>query len=204
MLHARFNLIGADPTRLGDCLRFIEAEVRPGVEGQPGSLGTSLYTDPELGVAVFESFWASRDALTASERVVAPARGEAVRRAAGTVTVERYEVPVFEQDIPLSPAATLRLTRMDVEPARMEDAVATYGDTAVPWLAETEGFCSALLLADGATGRTISETFWQDSEALAASRSVTAAIRVDTAAAADGQIRSIEEYSLVFSSARKA
>ena len=205
MLHVRLNLITADPQRLGDAIKYMEAEVRPAVEMQRGNLGISLQVNPELGVAVLESFWVSADALRDSERIVAPARLEAVRLAnTGTVTVERYRVPVFELEGPMPGGAGVRLTRMDVERSKIENAVEVFGDTAVPWLAETEGFCSALLLVDHGSGRSISQTVWQDAQALAASRSTAAAVRVDAVAATDCVIRAVEEFSLVFSSVRKA
>ena len=203
MLHVRLNLITADPLLLGDSIKFIESEVRPEVESQPGNLGMSLLVNPELGVAILESFWASHDVLRASERIVAPGRAEAVRRATGTVTVERYRVPVFEREAPLRSGEGVRLTRLDVTPSPVEDTVAAFGDTAVPRLAETDGFCGALFFVDRTSGRSISETFWRDPQALAASRSTAAAIRVDTVAAANCVIRAVEEYRLVFNSARK-
>src|SRR5260370_21119507 len=175
MLQARFNLITADPLRLGESVKYIEAEVRPAVESMHGSLGMSLYANPELGVAIVESFWASRVALVQSEEMVSPGRQEAVRRAGGTVAVERYRVPVFEREAPLNPGAALRLTRMDIQPSGVADAVEAYGDTAVPGLAETEGFRAALLLVDRDTGHLINEIIWRNPQALAASRSVAAA-----------------------------
>jgi hypothetical protein len=204
VLQARLNLITADPLRLSDAVKFIEAEARPVAESLPGSLGMSLYANPELAVAILESFWASREALVQSGEMVSPSRDEAVRRAAGTVAVERYRVPVFEQEAPLSAGAGLRLTRMDIEPSRVGDVVEAYGDTAVPWLAETEGFCGALLLVERGTGHSISETIWRNPQALAASRSVAAAVRVDTVASTGCVTRAVEEYGLIFSSARKA
>ena len=54
-----------------------------------------------------------------------------------------------------------------------QDAAAWYGDAAVPQLADAAGFCAALLYADWASGRLVSETVWQDLRALAASRSAT-------------------------------
>ncbi len=144
MLEARFNFVTADPRRLDDLVTFTEAEVCPVVETAAGSLGTSLYANPEVGVAILESFWASHARLVQSEQLVSSARHEAVARATGTVCVERYQVPVFELDAPLIAGAGLRLTRMDVAPSEVEDAVEIYGDTAVAQLAETEGFCAAL------------------------------------------------------------
>jgi hypothetical protein len=204
MLHVRFNFIAADPARLAESIKFIESEVRPQVESQPGSLGMALYTDPEPGLAILESFWASDNAMAASEHAVMPNRRETIKRVGGTVSIERYEVPLFEMGAPVHPGAGLRLTRMDVEPAQVEDAVEGYGDTAVPWLAESEGFCSALLLMDPRTGHAISETVWRDKEALVDSRSLAASVRVDTVAATGWVIRAVEEYDLVSTSARKA
>ena len=205
MLHVRLNQITVDPLRLGDAISYIEAEVRPAVQMQRGNLGMSLLANPELGVAVLESFWVSADALRDSERMAAPGRLELVRRAnTGTVTVEDYRVPIFELEGPMPGGAGAQLTRMDVEPSKIEDAVEVFGDTAVPLLAETEGFCSAVLLVDHASGRSVSQAVWRDAHALAASRSTAAAVRVDAVATTDCVIRAVEEFSLVFSSARKS
>ena len=202
MLHLRFNLMTADPAKIGDALKFVESEVFPEVETQPGSLGLSLYRNKELGVAILESLWASPESMHASEQMAGPARAEAVRRAAGTVAVERYRLAVFEQDARLWPGAAMRLTRMDIEPAGMEDGVDAYGDSAVPLLADTDGFRSALLLTDPQSGHCIAESIWANAEDLAASRSVAAAVRVDLAGTGFA-VRGLEEYELAYSTARK-
>ena len=76
MLQARFNLITADPDRMADTVGYIKSEIRPAVESLHGSMGMSLYANTEVGVAVLESFWASRAALIASEQITAPRRKE--------------------------------------------------------------------------------------------------------------------------------
>jgi hypothetical protein len=96
------------------------------------------------------------------------------------------------------------LTRAETAPARVQEAITAYEDTAVPWLTEAEGFTAALLFADRRTGRSINETLWRDREALAASRSAAAAIRVDTVAATGSAIRAVEEYLLAFNSVEPA
>ena len=174
------------------------------MESQPGSLGLSLLASPELGAAVLESFWASHHALQASEQTTAPLRGELARRARGSVTVEQYRILVFEQEAPLRSGEGVRLTRIEVKPSAAEEVIEAFGDSAVPLLAETPGFRSALLFADPASGHLISETVWRDPQARAASPSVAAVIRADVLDAANCLIRAVEDYSLVFSSARKA
>jgi heme-degrading monooxygenase HmoA len=127
VLHVRFNLIIADPLLLSESSKYIEGEVRPLVESQPGNLGLSLMASLEDGVAILESFWASNDAMRASEKVVAPARNEVIRRAKGTISVERYQVPVFEREARLRGGEGVRLTRMDAEPSAVEDVIEVFG-----------------------------------------------------------------------------
>ena len=148
MMRARVNLITADPDRMADTIGYIKTSIRPAVESMDGSLGLSLYANAEIGVAVLESFWESRKALIHSEQMAAPRRTDVVHRAVGTVSVERYRVPVYEREAPLDTAVGLRLTRMDVDTGQIEDAVECFGATVVPRLADAGGFCGAL--ADGA------------------------------------------------------
>ena len=207
MLHVEVSRITGDPLRLGDAIDHIANEGRPAVERRPGNLGTSLLIDPEAGAMEFESFWESEGPLVNSEDVIAASLREAALRTGGTVTRERYAVLVFEREAPWRGGQGVRVTRMNVEPSQLssiEDAVAWYGDSVVPMLADTSGFCAALLYADWASGRLISETVWQDPHALATSRSTAAAGEAAAAEALKGVIAAGGEYRLVFSSARPA
>ena len=108
---------------------------------------------------------------------------------------------VFEREG--RPGEAVRLTRMEVERAGVADVVHVYGDTAVPRLADTPGFRETLLFADPADGQLISQTGWGDPAARAASQSVAEMIRSDVLADDGCQIRGVEDYRLVFDSARK-
>ncbi|MDT7649858.1 MAG: hypothetical protein QOI36_1264 [Pseudonocardiales bacterium] len=204
MQHVQVSLLTADPVRLGEAIRYLEDKVRPLVEELPGSQGMSVSTNTEIGVAVVESFWVSHHAMREHEKTVAPARDEAARLSGGTVSVERFVVASFTRVKRPQPGAGVRLTRMDTDPSRSDEVVAGYEDTALPWLTETPGFVALLLFIDRSTGRSINETQWEDSAALAASRSAAAAIRADAVAATGSSIRAVEEYSLVFNTAEPA
>ena len=203
MMQARLSMITADPAQLGHAMTFLHDEVRPGVEGQPGSLGIALAADPELGVAVLESVWSSADALIASEDTVGLARGEIQRRAAATVSVQRYEVPVFELDAPLQPGAGLQVMQLGIKPSQVEDGIEAYGDVVVPTLADVPGFRAAQLLVDPRSGHAVSATGWRDAHALAASRGTAAALRVELTRSAEWLITAIGEYHVLYSSVRK-
>ena len=131
MMHVRFSLVAADPPVLAGCIGYLQDEARPALESQHGSLGLALLEEP--GVVIFESFWATHEALWLSEETEAVFRGELARRVERPVKAEDYQVTFFEREGP--PGEAVRLTRMDVKPAGVADVIDVYGDTAVPWLA---------------------------------------------------------------------
>jgi quinol monooxygenase YgiN len=198
MEHARLNLMTTDPTRLGDAVQYLEHDARARVEKRPGSLGMSLAVDEERGVAVMASFWVSGDAMRESEKQVAALADEVVRKGAGTLSVERYELASVTRLHRGAPGAGVRITRAERRRDRVDEAVAAYEDTALPWLTESDGFCSAVLFVNRQTGRAVEETVWRDQAALAASRGTAAAVRSETVAATDAEIVALEEYRLVF------
>jgi hypothetical protein len=206
VLHTRLSRIAADAAALDECLAYIEREIRPELEARPGSLGISVLADREQGVAIFGSVWGTGAEMSGSENTEAPLRGELARRAGGPVTVEDYQVPVYElverEALPQRGHA-VRLTRIQVRPSEVDDAIEVVGDIAVPSLIVTPGFCDALLFADPASGRLISETVWRDPAARAAAPSVAAIVRTEVPDEAGREIRAVEDYTLVFSSMRE-
>jgi quinol monooxygenase YgiN len=203
MLHTRLNRFAADTAALDGCVTYIEREIRPALEARPGSLGISVLEDRERGVAIFGSVWATSLEMSGSADTEAPLRGELARRAGGPVTVEDYQVPIFELLEPgalTRPGHAVRLTRIQVRPSQVDDVIEVVGDIAVPSLTEAPGFCDALLFADPASGRLISETVWRDPGARAAAPSIAAIIRAEIPDEAIGDISAVDDYAFVFSS----
>jgi hypothetical protein len=54
VLHVEVSRIAGDLLLLGETISYLTSEVRPAVERQPGSLGTSLFIDPAAGGMGFE------------------------------------------------------------------------------------------------------------------------------------------------------
>jgi heme-degrading monooxygenase HmoA/predicted ester cyclase len=203
IMYVRMNMLAGDPARLDEAARYLEGSVRPHVEGQPGNRGIAFMAKADLGVCVVASYWDSLDAMTASEQEVQVSRKEMTELTRGTVTVEHYEVPVFVRRSRPQAGAAARLTRIECNPASLDAAIDEFRNTAVPALMDMAGMCSTQWMTDRATGRCIVVTAWEDMEALAASRSRVATLRADQAAVSHLQVRSVEEYNLVFSSVRE-
>jgi hypothetical protein len=201
--HVRLSFITADPRRIGDTVRYLEDEGRGEVESRPGSLGMSLEVNAELGAAVATSHWVSADAMKESEHTVAPLMEKAAGRGGGTSSVERYELSSFMQAARPRAGSGVRFTRSDLETSDVDDAIANYEDSAIPWLLSTDGFCRVVTLVNRRTRQAVNETVWLDEDALAGSRSAEAAIRLEAVAATTAEIRALEEYQLAFSSARR-
>jgi quinol monooxygenase YgiN len=216
VLHIRLSRIAADPAALDDCVAYIKSVARPVVEFRPGSLGISVLADRAQGAALFGSVWASSEAMSASEETEATQRAELAERAGRPVTVAEYQIPIFvifDHTILLLGGQAVRLTRIQVKPSQVDDVIEVVGDEVVPSLSEAAGFRAALLFADPASGRMISETMWRDSRARAAAPSVAATIRSEfpDEAGSDipgflgeggAEIRGVTDYRLVFSSIR--
>ena len=201
-MHVRMNMLAGDPARLGEATRYLEGTVRPDVEAQHGNRGLACLTNADLGVCIVASYWDTLDAMTASEQAVQVSRKEVTGLLGGTVTVEHYEVPVFVRRSRPHGGAGVRLSRVDCAPASIDAVIEEFRNTAVPALTAMAGLCSAHMMTDRATGRCIVITAWDDMDALAASRPATARLRADVAAVTHLQVRSVEEYQLVFSSVR--
>ena len=199
MMHVRFSLVTADPRVLAGCVEYLLDEARPVVESQHGSLGLALLEEP--GAVIFESFWATHEALLLSEKTEAVFRAELARRVKRPVKADDFQLAAFEREG--RPGQAIRLMRIQVKPAGLADMVDVYGDTAVPWLADSPGFRETLLLTDPADGQLISQTGWKDRAARAASPNVAEMIRSQALADDDCQIRAAEDYRMVFESARK-
>jgi heme-degrading monooxygenase HmoA/ketosteroid isomerase-like protein len=202
-MHVRMNMLVGDPARLDETTRYIEGTVRPHVEALHGNRGLACLTHADLGVCVVASYWDTLDAMTASEQEVQVPRKEVTELLRGTVTVEHYEVPVFVRRSRPQGGAGVRIARVDCAPANIDATIEEFRNTGVPALTDMPGLCSAHMTADRATGRCMVITAWDDMGALAASRSATARLRADVAAVTHFQVRSVEEYKLMFSSVRE-
>ena len=196
---------------------YLAARISSGsaVEFRPGSLGVSVLADRTEGAALFGSVWVSWEAMSASEETEAPLRAELAKRAGTPVTVWDYQIPisVIFDPVLLLGGQAVRLTRIQVKPSQVDDVIEVVGDEAVPSLSEAPGFRAALLFADPASGRMISETIWRDPRARAAAPSVAAIIRREFPAEpgsdipgfpdeGGAEICGVADYSLVFSSIR--
>ena len=159
----------------------------------------SLYANTEVGVAVLESFWASRAALIgerADYRATAqghdPAcHGYCMRRAIPGSRFRTGGAAGYRGGAPAH--GGMEGCGRGSRPRTRQKAMGHRRTGA----SGNCGFCGALLLVDWNSGHSISETIWDSPQTLAASRSVAARVRVETVKSTGCVIRALEEYDLV-------
>jgi hypothetical protein len=198
-VYARLTLHTADPVRLGEVISHHEQDVMGVLTHEPGNRGMSVLVNDDLGVAMVEAYWATEKEMRSNDTTfVRPVHDAAFFGA--TVSIEHYEVASFVHTAPARPGAAVSLTRLDTEPTSPDEVLAAYGGIALGPLAESDGFCTAVLLVDGQSGRAVIETIWRDGQALVAARGVAAARRLEAVSAGTVMVRGLEQYRLDFHS----
>ena len=107
--------------------------------------------------------------MKASESAATKVRQEAVGVTGGTATVETFEQVV--EDIgatPPGPGCLLRVTRIKMDPARVDDNIAYFRSEIVPRMKAMPGFRGVRNMIDRATGRGAVGTVWADEASMQA------------------------------------
>lgn len=202
-MYVRMYLLTGDPARLTKATEYLEETVRTQVESQLGSRGLGVLSNAELGVCLIATYWDSADAMTASEPAAEASRAEVTELMGGTVSAEHYEVPVFIRQARPGPGAGVRMTRIDVDPARVSVAIEEFRHSAGPALLDMPGLCSAQLLVDRGTGHCVAATTWEDMDVMASTRSPVATLRTDLSEVTHARVAGVQEYMLNFSTVRE-
>lgn len=141
-MYVRLTIISGNPAKIDSSVEFLEQTARPQVEATAGNKGLATFTGVDARITIAASYWDTADALEASGTALAPLREQVEAAAGGPLSVEEYEVALgWRQTIPVR-GAVVRLSRMEVEPAKADDAIAYYREETAPRLKGAPGLCS--------------------------------------------------------------
>ena len=164
-MFARYTTVRGEPDKIEAAIEYVDGEARAAVEATPGNLGFAVVADPAGGRLIGASYWDSRESMTNSESALAEVRARATSTAGGEVSMERFEVVEgFRRSIPAR-GALARLSRFQVEPARVDEAITSIGEESVPRVKGADGLCSFQLLLDRDTGNGMVATAWENQAA---------------------------------------
>lgn len=200
-MYARSTTMQARASSIDDGIAHIRDEVMPTIQGIEGYVGLSLLVDRQSGRCIATSAWQSAEAMRASEEQIRPIRGRAAEIFGGSPQVEEWEIAVLHRDHRSRAGACVRATWFQVEPAQADRAIDVY-KSSLPALENLEGFCSASLLVDRASGRAVSSVTYDSLDAMERNREQAKTVRAAGAQEAGARVLDIGEFELAIAHLR--
>ena len=165
-MYARSTTIQAQPQSIDAGIAHMRDIVMPALEGMPGCVGLSLLVDRTSGRCIATSSWDSEEAMRASAESIEPIRDQAAQLFGGSAQVEEWEIAAMHREHRAGAGACVRATWVKVDPDQIDGGIEFYKTTILPALEELEGFCSASLLVDRASGRGVAAATFDNAEAI--------------------------------------
>lgn len=201
-MYARSTTIMARPESIDDGIAQVRDEVMPMLQGMAGCIGLSMLVDRRSGLCITTSAWESEEAMRASGGQVTAIRERVGEMLGGSPQVEEWEIAVLHRDHRAADGACVRCTWTEVAPDNVDGAIDTYKMSVLPAMEELEGFCSASLFVDRATGRGVSSVTFDSEEAMRRNREAAAELRARSSEEARAEVLDVAEFELVLAHLR--
>ena len=176
-MYARSTTIQAQPSSIDAGIAHVRDEVMPALPGMAGCIGLSLLVDRQSGRCIVTSAWETEDAMRDSEEQVRPIRDRAAEMFGGTADVGQWEIAALHRDHRSADGAGVLATWVKVPPDQIDQGMEYYKSSVLPRLEELDGFCSASLLVDRASGRAVSSVTFDSLDAMERNRDQISALK---------------------------
>ena len=165
-MYARSTTIQAQTSSIDAGIAHMRDSVMPALRGIDGCIGLSLLVDRMSGRCIATTSWESEEAMRASEESIRPIRDRAAELFGGSAQVEEWEIAGMHREHRSIEGACVRATWVKVGADQIDQGIDFYKMTILPALEELEGFCSASLLVDRASGRGVASVTFDSAEAM--------------------------------------
>ena len=178
-MYARSTTIQAQPSSIDAGVAHLRDAVMPRLQEVDGCVGLSLLADPQTGRCILTTAWETEEAMRASAEQIRPIRDRATDEfgAVGSPMVEEWEIAVLHREHRSGEGACARATWVQMPADQLDQGVEFYKASVLPDLEALEGFCSASLLVDRASGRSVSCASFESLEAMERSRDRVTALK---------------------------
>jgi len=164
-MFARYTTVRGDPSKMESAIDYVDGQARAAVESTEGNRGFAVIADAEGGRIIGASYWDRAESMRASEAGLAGTRDDAAAALAGEVSMESFEMTLgFRHSIPAR-GAIVRLSRLEVDPARVDEAISLMREETAPRVKGAEGLLSFQQLLDRNTGSGMIVTTWESQAA---------------------------------------
>jgi heme-degrading monooxygenase HmoA len=165
-------------------ITFTREKVLPMLSAQKGYRGLNASADRPGGVFAVLSLWETAADRDATEAGLSQTRQEAADIIGGELRVETFEQLVAEiGQQPPGPGSALMVTRISMDPAKIDENTAFFKTEIVPRIKASEGFRGLRNLMNRSTGEGIVGTAWADDAARDREAREAQTRRADVAAA---------------------
>ncbi|MFC4946225.1 hypothetical protein [Pseudonocardia sp. GCM10023141] len=199
-MFARVNIIFGKPDKVENGIAQLEEFDRLAVESTVGNRGLTTLVDRDAGVIVALSYW--DEPAHSSEAALTRARESAVAAADGNLVVETYEVATRKSASALEPGSVVRLTRVQIESARIAEGLTFVRDEVLPPLQAGTGFRGAEVLIDRDSGTGLFLTGWTAESDAVNTDKIIGDLREVAATRVGATFPRTETYAVVRSSTR--
>ncbi|MGH3383703.1 MAG: hypothetical protein ACRDO1_03915 [Nocardioidaceae bacterium] len=201
-MYARSTTLQARPETIDAGVAFVRDQVMPALMEMSGCIGLSMLVDREAGRCIATSAWQDEESMRATDDELRPIRDQVAEIMGGSPQVEEWEIAVLHRDHTSADGACVRATWMTVDPAQVDRAIDVYKMGSLPEMEQLEGFCSASLLVDRASGRAVSSVTYDSHEAMERNREQAAAVRATGTKDAGAEVMDMAEFELAIAHLR--
>jgi hypothetical protein len=199
---ARSTTVLADPESVDAGIAYVRDDVMPALQEIAGCIGLSLMVERQTGRCIATSSWDSAEAMRASDEVAGRLRTQADERFGGPATAEGWQIAVLHRKRSSDLGACVRATWLTVPPELTEAGIEYYRGAVLPQIEHLDGFRSASLLVDAASGRAVSSVSFSSRAAMERNRNHASALKSESIRAAGGSGVDEGEFELVIAHLR--
>ena len=144
----------------------VARDTLPVLRGLKGYRGVTASADRDGGVFGILSLWETEADRDASLDALAGARQQGLDALGGELTVENFEELVVEMASPPTVGSALMVTRISMDPSKIDENVGFFKSSIVPRITASPGFLALRNMIDRKTGRGAVGTVWTDQAAM--------------------------------------
>jgi heme-degrading monooxygenase HmoA len=176
-VYARSTTIQAQPSSIEAGIAHVRDEVMPALRDMAGCIGVSLLVNRQSGRCIATSAWETEEAMRDSADQVTSIRDRAAEMFGGTANTDQWEIAALHRDHRSADGAGVLATWVKVPQDQVDQGIDYYKSSVLPQLENLDGFCSASLLVDRASGRAVSSTTFDSLDAMERNRDQITALK---------------------------
>jgi hypothetical protein len=202
-VHARSTTVQAQASSIDAGIAHIRDVVMPATQAIDGCVGISMLVDRESGRCIITTAWETQQAMRASAEKVGQLRDGVAEELGGNVEkVEEWEIAVLHRDHPAGAGGCARTMWVKVDPQMWDQNHEYFKTSVLPDLEKLDGFCSASLLVDQASGCHVTTVTFDSREAMERNRAQAVAQKAANMPKAGVEDLDVREFELALAHLR--